>query len=118
MTHATESALEGKVHLSLRQAVISFKNRRPASVRASSGLNGAKPLAIKSALTKWTTSARDSRNSSANVVFPAPFGPAITMQRGFAREFSLIDDSFIYPILCELQPARTSRCTGREPADI
>jgi len=46
------------------------------------GLNGERPAAIRSAFTKLITPASFGRYSRANVVLPAPFGPAITMQRG------------------------------------
>lgn len=50
---------------------------------ASSGLSGDRPLAIKSAFTKWITPASSGRYRRAKVVFPAPFGPAMTTHRGF-----------------------------------
>jgi len=40
---------------------------------------------MRSAFTKWTTSAPSGKYRRAKVVFPAPFGPAMTMHRGRLR---------------------------------
>jgi hypothetical protein len=58
-------------------AFILFKNSFPASKATLSGLKGAIPLAIRSAFIKFRHSASTGRKFSANVVFPAPFGPAM-----------------------------------------
>src|SRR5438046_3256549 len=44
---------------------------------ARSGSNGERPAAMRSTFMKSGQSASRGRNSSANVVFPAPFGPAM-----------------------------------------
>jgi len=61
----------------------SARNKRPAATAARSGCNGEIPLAIRSAFTKCVTPASFIKNSRAKVVLPAPFGPAMTMHRGF-----------------------------------
>ena len=61
----------------------SARKSRPAAKAANSGRRGESPAASRSALTKWTTPASRGRNSRANVVLPAPFGPAMMMHRGF-----------------------------------
>src|SRR3989338_5168312 len=50
---------------------------RPARTAASSVVNGLKPAAMRSAFTKIGHSASPGKNSCANVVLPAPFGPAM-----------------------------------------
>lgn len=60
----------------------SAKTIRPAAAAANDGFSGDRPPAIKSAFTKRTIPASFGRNSRANVVFPAPFGPAMTRQTG------------------------------------
>src|SRR5258708_38531601 len=44
---------------------------------AASGSKGEGPAAMRSAFTKTGSPASNGRNSRANVVFPAPFGPAM-----------------------------------------
>lgn len=61
----------------------SDKSNRPAALAASSGCKGESPLAIRSALTKCLIPWASVRNWRANVVFPAPFGPAMMRHRGF-----------------------------------
>lgn len=56
---------------------ISVSISLPARNATLSGEKGDKPAAIMSALMKFRQSAYFGRNSRANVVFPAPFGPAI-----------------------------------------
>ena len=46
---------------------------------AVSGLNGAKPAAIRSALINLRVCASAGKKSRANVVLPAPLGPAMMM---------------------------------------
>jgi hypothetical protein len=46
---------------------------------ADSGLNGAKPAAIKSALINLRVWASAGKKSRAKVVLPAPLGPAMMM---------------------------------------
>ena len=46
---------------------------------ADSGLNGAKPAAIKSAFINLSVWASEGKKSRANVVLPAPLGPAMMM---------------------------------------
>ena len=46
-------------------------------MEADSGLKGAKPAAIKSALINLSVCASAGKKSRANVVFPAPLGPAM-----------------------------------------
>jgi hypothetical protein len=46
---------------------------------AVSGLNGAKPAAIRSALMNLSVWASAGKKSRANVVLPAPLGPAMMM---------------------------------------
>ena len=75
------------------------KKRRRATNAASSGLKGERPPAIRSALTKWITLASLGRNSRANVVLPAPFGPAMTMQNGFFIDAFAIYESSVGMIL-------------------
>ncbi len=58
---------------------ISSSISRPALKEAVSGLNGAKPAAIKSALMKRSVWASAGKKSRANVVLPAPLGPAMMM---------------------------------------
>ena len=53
-----------------------------AATAASSGFSGDRPVAMRSAFTKFTTRASFGRYSLANVVLPAPFGPAINRERG------------------------------------
>ena len=65
----------------------SLRYQRPAAIAALSGRKGDKPPAIRSALTKWSTPASLGRYSRANVVLPAPFGPAMTTQRGWPARF-------------------------------
>jgi hypothetical protein len=60
----------------------SLSRIRAAATCAAAGAKGERPAAIKSAFTNCSTPASFGRNSFAKVVFPAPFGPAITMQRG------------------------------------
>jgi hypothetical protein len=50
-------------------------------------------------VTKWITLASLGRNSRANVVLPAPLGPAITMQNGFFVDALAIYESSIGVIL-------------------
>ncbi len=50
---------------------------RPACTAALSGSNGESPRAIKSAFTNSKTPASCGKNVDANVVLPAPFGPAM-----------------------------------------
>ena len=49
----------------------------PARTATKSIRRGLRPAAMRSALTKMGQSASLGRNCAANVVFPAPFGPAI-----------------------------------------
>jgi hypothetical protein len=58
---------------------ISSSIKRPSLKAADSGLNGAKPAAIKSALIKRSVWASAGKKSRANVVLPAPLGPAMMM---------------------------------------
>src|SRR5260221_4027633 len=68
--------------------------RRPARIAEASGANGERPLAIRSALTKTGQSASLGKNSRANVVLPAPFGPArITILFPPFRVFSTSEPS-------------------------
>ncbi len=53
--------------------------KRPALKEAVSGLNGAKPAAIKSAFMNRSVFASAGKKSRANVVLPAPLGPAMMM---------------------------------------
>src|ERR1700722_2394361 len=59
-----------------------WSTSRPAFIAASPGLSGDNPIARRSAFTKWTTPSSSGKYRRANVVLPAPFGPAITIQRG------------------------------------
>ena len=77
----------------------SLKKRRPAANLASSGLKGERPPAIRSAFMKWITLASLGRNSRANVVLPAAFGPAIMMHDGFFVDALAIHKSSIDVIL-------------------
>lgn len=52
---------------------------RPAAIATVSGAKGEMPWAIKSALMNDGQLASSGRNSLANVVFPAPLGPAMMM---------------------------------------
>src|SRR5258708_788285 len=63
----------------------SARKSLPAAIAALSGRRGESPLAIKSAFTKCMTPTSLGRNSLAKVVLPAPFGPAMTMQRGRSK---------------------------------
>jgi len=63
------------IHFSL----LSINIGLPALMAASSGANGENPAAIKSALIKVVQCASLGKNSRANVVFPAPLGPAMIM---------------------------------------
>jgi hypothetical protein len=45
------------------------------------GRSGDSPLAMRSALTKFSTRASLGKYSLANVVFPEPFGPAMPLDR-------------------------------------
>src|SRR6185295_7718224 len=56
---------------------------RPARIAARSGLKGDSPAAIRSTLTKSGQSASFNKYSRANVVLPAPLGPATIMIRRF-----------------------------------
>ena len=56
---------------------ISSSIKRPALRDADSGLKGANPAAIKSALMNRRVCASAGKKSRANVVLPAPFGPAM-----------------------------------------
>ena len=56
---------------------ISSSIKRPALMDADSGLKGANPAAIKSALMKRRVCASAGKKSWVNVVLPAPFGPAM-----------------------------------------
>ncbi len=56
---------------------IRFNMILPAVIAASSGPNGDRPAAIRSAFTKRGQPASFGRYSVAKVVFPAPFGPAM-----------------------------------------
>ena len=58
-------------------ALISLSISQAALIATVYGAKGAKPDAIKSALMKIGQLASLGRNSRANVVFPAPLGPAI-----------------------------------------
>ena len=58
---------------------ISSSISRPALKEAVSGLNGAKPAAIKSALMKRRVCASAGKKLRAKVVLPAPLGPAMMM---------------------------------------
>ena len=49
---------------------------RPARIAAVSGLKGDSPAAIRSAFTNVGHCASSGKNSRANVVLPAPLGPA------------------------------------------
>ena len=73
--------------------------RRPALKDADSGLNGAKPAAIKSALMNLSVWASAGKNSRANVVLPAPLGPAMMM---IFFNFQICFKRF-YGLLCDLQ---------------
>ncbi len=69
-----------------------------ASVDFAMGRKGDSPLAINSGLTKWITPASLVKNSRAKVVFPAPFGPAMMMQRGADRASGVMTcGNSIYP---------------------
>lgn len=61
---------------------ISASMIRPALIAATSGAKGEGPAAIRSALTNTGHRAYIGRNSRANVVLPAPLGPAMMMARG------------------------------------
>src|SRR5882724_1301945 len=61
---------------------------RAALSAARSGASGERPAAIRSALMKWITHASRARYARAKVVLPAPFGPAITRQRGGRRDLA------------------------------
>ena len=87
--------------------------RRPALKDADSGLNGAKPAAIKSALRNLSVWASAGKNSRANVVLPAPLGPAMMM---IFFNFQICFKRF-YGLLCDLQtkPAMPKKsCVARE----
>jgi hypothetical protein len=70
---------------------------------ADSGLNGAKPAAIKSALINLSVLASAGKKSRAKVVFSAPLGPAMMMI------FSNFAHVFMIFTLCraDCQPRKT-----------
>jgi hypothetical protein len=74
------------------QRSISSSINRPARRAASSGANGDRPAAIRSALMKVVMPTSNGRYSRANVVLPAPLGPAMMMVR-----FSLLPRSATQP---------------------
>ena len=91
---------------------ISSSIRRPALKEAVSGLNGAKPAAIKSAFINLSVWASAGKNSRANVVLPAPLGPAMMMiffnfQICFKRFYGRQDDS-------QTKPAVPKKCMPRK----
>lgn len=55
---------------------------RPASIAALCGEKPASPSAMVSAFTKGTRPPQASSNRLADVLLPAPFGPASMMNRG------------------------------------
>lgn len=70
-----------------------------ASIATFSGANGDNPYAIRSALIKLTVLASCGKNSCAEVVFPAPLGPAIMIicfiHVNIWETFQLVDISFL-----------------------
>ena len=83
---------------------------RPALTAASPGSSGDSPAAMRSAFTKRITSAPSGKYRRAKVVFPAPFGPAMTMHRGCAVENGFSVCSFGN----EPQTCHPERCPGNE----
>jgi hypothetical protein len=73
---------------------------------ASAGRNGEIPPAVRSALTKSMSLAIPGKWSRANVVFPAPLGPAMMMQRGFRRTLAMAQ---VYQFRDESEPTDFSR---------
>lgn len=73
---STQSGLEGEAPAGANVIADSSNMIRPARTEDISGLKGERPLAMRSALTKIGHSASRRRNSLANVVLPAPLGPA------------------------------------------
>lgn len=61
----------------------SERNNRPAAIRPEAGSRGERPAASKSALTKLRICSRG-KKVLANVVLPAPFGPAMIKHRGIS----------------------------------
>jgi hypothetical protein len=82
ITQSAECRFEREVRSFRRQAIDFCSTSRPALTAASLGSSGDRPPAMRSAFTKWTTPASAGKYRRAKVVFPAPLGPAITMQRG------------------------------------
>lgn len=74
-----------KEKLSPRRANSSMRCsiNRPAVTAASSGANGERPAAMRSAITKSGQAASWGNYSRANVVLPPPFAPAMIRTRLF-----------------------------------
>jgi hypothetical protein len=76
-----ESPLNYRRSSSYPQVVCKFAQGFGRSAQTD-GFRGESPFAIESEFTNRIIPASFGKNSWAKVVFPAPFGPAITMQRG------------------------------------
>ena len=74
----------------------SFSINRAALNETDSGLNGAKPAAMRSALTKRKVCAPCGKKFLAKVVLPAPLGPAIMIIFLFPRDYLLSENFFIH----------------------
>ena len=75
-TNCRQRGLQSKIHALGRKLVKAFDHDSTGHHICKWGANGEIPAAMRSALTKCITSASRRRNSRANVVLPAPFGPA------------------------------------------
>ena len=80
--HPAQGRLEGEVSAGAGVAVEFGEEKPAAGERGQIRAQGESPPAMRSAFTKCRTPAPVGRYSRAKVVLPAPFGPAMTMQRG------------------------------------
>ena len=95
MNEPAQRALEGEVQARFGEAIQLCQEEAPGCQRSQFRSQRGKPTAIRSALTKWITLASLGRNSRANVVLPAPFGPAMTMQNGFFVALAIYESSVV-----------------------
>ena len=79
---AAQGGFQSKGCPLLGQTIQPESSKRPAARVANSGCNGDNPDAIRSAFTNIRMPLSFVRNFRANVVFPAPFGPAMMMHLG------------------------------------
>ena len=77
-----QGTLNGKIGAASGTSIDFFQHKTAGRISAARGRNGERPAAIRSAFTNSTIPEYLGRNSSANVVLPEPFGPAMTMHLG------------------------------------